>query len=61
MKIYLATWLLEVSQGNTLTNKKANTRLISYYHTKEKPTTEIKEYVKSGKNENILSGNSTRE
>jgi len=30
MKIYLATWI-EASQGEGLTNKKANNRLISYW------------------------------
>ncbi len=48
MKIYLATWLLEKSQGRTLTKKKANTRLISYFHTREKEA-EFPKYIKTGR------------
>lgn len=49
MKIYLATWLLEESQGKTLTKIGKNNRLISYYHTKEKEEYLIN-YIKTGKN-----------
>jgi hypothetical protein len=31
MKIYLATWMQEVSQGKSLTNVSGNRRLLSYY------------------------------
>lgn len=48
MKIYFATWLLEVSQGRSLTKKRAKTRLISYYHTKEKEI-EFPKYIKTGR------------
>ncbi len=48
MKIYLATWLLEKSQGISLTKVGAFTRLISYYHTKEKEK-ELHQYIKTGK------------
>jgi len=36
MRIYLATWLLEPSQGDALTNSNAFSRLLSYYHTRER-------------------------
>lgn len=32
MKIYTATWLLETSQGDSLTKKKKFERLLSYFH-----------------------------
>jgi len=51
-KIYLATWLLEVSQGESLTNAGGNQRLLSYFHTKEKES-EFPHYCKTGRNENI--------
>lgn len=47
MKIYLATWLLEPSQGTTLTLINAKQRLTSYYHTKEKKD-DFSEYLKTG-------------
>ncbi len=50
MKIYLATWLLEKSQGDTLTKIKKNERLLSYYHTKEKES-EFADYCKTGRNQ----------
>lgn len=49
MKIYLATWLLEKSQGVSLTRKRARTRLMSYFHTKEKSSEEVVKYIKTGK------------
>ena len=48
MKIFLATWLLERSQGITLTKLKARKRLISYYHTLEKKK-ELPKYIRTGK------------
>jgi steroid 5-alpha reductase family enzyme len=41
MKIYLATWLLEKSQGQTLTKISKKDRLLSFFHIKQK----IKEFV----------------
>ena len=49
MKIYLATWLLEDSQGESLSKVPAFSRLISYYHTKDKPKEEVLKYIKTGK------------
>lgn len=48
MKIYLATWLLEPAQANHLTNANNHTRLLSYYHTKEKAN-QLKAYVTTGR------------
>jgi len=50
MKIYLATWLFEPEQGNALTARGANQRLLSYHHTKGKEE-ELVRYVKEGTNE----------
>lgn len=50
MKIYLATWLLEVAQGVALTKCFAKNRLISYWHTKEKQK-ELPRYIKTGRND----------
>jgi len=47
MKIYLATWLLEPSQGLSLTNVNARNRLISYFHTQQKEKF-LKNYVITG-------------
>jgi len=47
MKIYLATWLLEKAQGTVLTKKDKKSRLLSYFHTKEKEK-EVKRYVLTG-------------
>jgi hypothetical protein len=47
MKVYLATWLLEKSQGETLTRKRAQKRLISFWHTRDKKE-ELKTYIKTG-------------
>jgi hypothetical protein len=49
MKIYLATWLLEASQGVSLTKVNGNQRLISYYHTRDK-LKEFTHYCKTGMN-----------
>ena len=49
MRIYLATWLLEISQGESLTRVGANSRLLSYFHTKDKES-EFPEYCKTGRN-----------
>lgn len=46
MYIYLATWLFEKSHKKSLDNKKSRRRLLSYYHTKQRPVSEFKEYVK---------------
>lgn len=35
MKIYMATWLFDRSLGKSLTKKRANVRLISYYFLRE--------------------------
>ena len=50
MKIFLATWLLEKSQGQSLTACKSRRRLISFFHTKEKKE-QLPAYIKTGKNE----------
>jgi hypothetical protein len=49
MKIYLATWLLEKAQGDSLTTKDGKKRLVSYFHTKEKKD-DFADYIKTGKN-----------
>jgi len=59
MKIYLATWLFEISQGESLTNREYKSRLLSYYHTKEKEE-EFKQYCETGKNENLSSEHGSR-
>lgn len=43
----MATWLFEPSQATSLTNRGANKRLISYYHTKEKEDL-LPDYVRIG-------------
>ena len=48
MKIYLATWLLEVSQGKSLTKVGCKKRLMSYFHTKDKEKLFIP-YIEKGK------------
>jgi len=50
MKVYLATWLLEPSQGNALTTASAARRLISYYHTKDLSRGEVRKYLLTGEN-----------
>ena len=54
MRIYLATWLLEVSQGEVLTKVGGNRRLLSYHLNKEK-TNELPHYFHTGLNENLPS------
>lgn len=51
MKIFLSTWLTDVSLGNSLTKKKARHRLISYYFLiEQKITTELlRKYILSGR------------
>jgi len=51
MKIYFATWLYDRTLGNSLTRKKANTRLISYYFIKDQEVTDdqLLKYVKTGR------------
>lgn len=51
MRIYLATWLLEISQGESLTKAGGNSRLLSYFHTKQKEA-DFKRYCKTGMNGN---------
>jgi hypothetical protein len=36
MKIYLATWMFEESQGKSLSKTNKWNRLLSYFHTREK-------------------------
>ena len=62
VKLYLATWLLEISQGESLTKANGRHRLLSYFHTKEKEA-DFDQYCKTGtnrKDENILSKHRTR-
>jgi len=47
MRIYLATWLLEESQGVSLTRKRYKQRLLSFFHTREKKD-KFKPYIKTG-------------
>ena len=49
MKIYLATWLLEPSQGTSLTKVGKRERLLSYYHLPES-LKEFINYIKEGVN-----------
>jgi hypothetical protein len=56
MKIYLATWLMEESQGESLAKVNKKERLLSYYHTipnKDK----FMEYALTGKNGRALNEN----
>lgn len=48
MTIYIATWLLEKSQGQALTKVGKDDRLVSFYHTKEKAD-ELERYIETGK------------
>lgn len=47
MKVYLATWLLEKSQGESLTRKRAQKRLISFWYTRDKKE-ELRNYIATG-------------
>jgi len=51
MKIYFASWLFDKTLGNSLTKKKANTRLLSYHFIKEGETTkeQLQQYCKTGR------------
>ena len=49
MRIMLASWLLEVSQGESLTKVNAGNRLLSYFHTIEKAD-QLPKYVITGRN-----------
>ena len=49
MKIYLATWLLEESQGLSLSAVKNKRRLLSFFHLLQKIEV-FKNYVMTGKN-----------
>lgn len=50
MKIFLATWLFEETQGEALTDCKAKNRLISFHFLKKQKVTkpELKKYCKIG-------------
>lgn len=48
MKIYLATWILEESQGITLSKKNKKERLLSFFHTIQKIQI-FRKYIKTGK------------
>lgn len=47
MQIFFATWQ-EQNQGESLTNKKASNRLLSYFFIKEINSSDIIEYVIKG-------------
>jgi hypothetical protein len=47
MKIYLATWLLEESQGIVLTKVNFKNRLLSYFHCLQK-IDKFTKYIKTG-------------
>ena len=51
MKIYFAAWLFDKSLGQSLTKKRANVRLLSYYFIKEGKTTneQLEKYVVTGR------------
>jgi hypothetical protein len=49
MRIYLATWLMESSQGQALTRKGAKRRLLSYYLTLER-LSQFRGYILTGLN-----------
>jgi len=49
MKIYLATWLLEPSQGDSLTEVKNRNRLVSYFHTQTFQPDQVSTYIQTGK------------
>ena len=50
MKIYLASWLFEPSQGESLTKVGNKSRLLSYFHCQEFKGSEIRHYVRNGIN-----------
>jgi hypothetical protein len=51
MKIYLATWLSETSQGESLTRKKYKNRLLSFHFLQESEVTkkEFRTYARYGR------------
>jgi len=51
VKIYLATWLVEKSQGDSLTEVGKRERLLSYFHIfSSGDEGKLMEYVELGKN-----------
>lgn len=60
MKVYLATWLRDYTNGKSLTRKKAKNRLLSYHLYQEEaekakyPDTTIPEYITTGKYESRI-------
>jgi len=51
MKIYMATWLMEKSQGIALTKKNSSKRLLSYHFLVEQgiSTEQINQYCRTGR------------
>ena len=51
MKIYLATWLEEISQEIALSKKEARNRLLSYFFIskRENGSEDFKQYIERGK------------
>lgn len=51
MKIYFASWLFDKSLGQSLTKKRANVRLLSYYFIKEGKITndQLNQYCTTGR------------
>ena len=50
MKICVATWLHEPSQGEALTKVGHRHRLLSYWHTRDRED-QLDEYARTGRNE----------
>lgn len=50
MKIYLATWLTDITLGKSLTKNNGNRRLLSYHFLLDQKikTKDLKEYVHTG-------------
>lgn len=53
MKIYFAAWLVDKSQGRSLTKKKAGNRLISFHFLKEHKISfeGLAFYIRTGRNQ----------
>lgn len=51
MKIYLSAWIVDRSQGGSLTKKHARNRLLSFYFLIEQKISSdlLKEYIMSGR------------
>jgi hypothetical protein len=51
MKIYLATWLVDPTLGRSLTKKRANTRLVSFFFIKQQKTSNaaLQQYSETGR------------